>query len=216
MSSIANFFHSGFEKFENESWIDFSRNSARFAFCRDSNLSLSRELVHATWCIRGSKEGKSGGRWKDSLSSLRFVRPFFSSRAFNVNIFREEIGEYPPLFPIPFLCFPPVYSRSIRGGDPLDPRSSTLARLRFSFHASFLEGPPTRIDLSDWPIFFTILALLRFSNVLFVFDSFIDLAAGREITERRSFLGKEHLVAISIERSLAKANSYRFARNFRE
>lgn len=102
---------------------------------------LENSYMDATWCIRGSKEGKSGGRWKDSLSSLRFVRPFFSSRAFNVNIFREEIGEYPPLFPIPFLCFPPVYSRSIRGGDPLDPRSSTLARLRFSFHASFLEGP---------------------------------------------------------------------------
>lgn len=104
---------------------------------------LENSYMDATWCICGSKEGKSGGRWKDSLSSLRFVRPFFSSRAFNVNIFREEIGEFPPLFPIPFLCFPPVYSRSIRGGDPLDPRSSTLARPRFSFHASFLRiGAP--------------------------------------------------------------------------
>lgn len=73
---------------------------------------LENSYMDATWCIRGSKEGKSGGRWKDSLSSLRFVRPFFSSRAFNVNIFREEIGEYPPLFPIPILSIlVPPHSR---------------------------------------------------------------------------------------------------------
>lgn len=136
------FFNSGFEKFENESIFREIRLASLFAATRIYRY-LENSYMDATWCIRGSKEGKSGGRWKDSLSSLRFVRPFFSSRAFNVNIFREEIGEYPPLFPIPFLCFPPVYSRSIRGGDPLDPRSSTLARPRFSFHASFLRiGAP--------------------------------------------------------------------------
>lgn len=90
--SLANFFHSMNSR-------NSRTNRDRFFSKFGSNFLLAPRLesiaisyMDAASRIRGSKERKSGGRWKDSLSSLRFVRSFFSSRAFNVNIFREQIG----------------------------------------------------------------------------------------------------------------------------
>ena len=74
---------------------------------------------------------------------MRFARPFFSSRAFNVNIFREQISgrEYPPLspFPIPFLCFP-TYSRSIRSSRSSIPSHSRGSVFRFTRFRPFCES----------------------------------------------------------------------------
>lgn len=93
-----------FEKFQNESIRDrfFSKFGSNFLLApRLESIAIS--YMDATSRIRGSKERKSGGRWKDSLS-LRFVRSFFSSRAFNVNIFREQIGvSLSVSYPVPLL-----------------------------------------------------------------------------------------------------------------
>lgn len=121
---------------------------------------------------------------------MRFARPFFSSRAFNVNIFREQISgrEYPPLspFPIPFLCFP-TYSRSIRSSRSSIPSHSRGSVFRFTRFRPFCESALLKEEsthenrsLGSADLFHVALAL---DNVLCLF---IDLAAGREITEPRS------------------------------
>lgn len=113
-----------------------------------------------------------------------------------------------------------MYSRSIRSSIPSHSRSSVFrfTRLRPFCESALLKEESTHEDrsLGSADLFHVALAL---DNVLCLF---IDLAAGREITESL------HLVAISSERFfdsigernealiLAKANSYQFARNFPE
>lgn len=113
-----------------------------------------------------------------------------------------------------------MYSRSIRSSIPSHSRGSVFrfTRLRPFCESALLKEESTHEDrsLGSADLFHVALAL---DNVLCLF---IDLAAGREITESL------HLVAISSERFfdsigernealiLAKANSYQFARNFPE